>query len=226
MKIELDKYITEIWEENTNGKNSDVKKQILKYLGEMQNDKKIGVIAEFFIHIYLKMNKYEQYCLFQNMEEDRSFKKGFDGVYSIKNENWLVESKSTEKIEKKHHSKILEAYTDLNKKVTGKESNNPWKNAYNHASSRDLQVPDNVRVAIRKLSSEYTNGIYTAIGNYNIIPCSTKFFKKDKDKEDVNFTTVEVKNKIERFEFKKIKAICVNNKVADLFIQYLRNENG
>lgn len=225
LEKEMDKYITEIWEGNTQGEIFDVKKQILKFLGEIEKDKKIGAIAEFFIHLYLKINKYEQYCLFQNLEEDKSFKKGFDGLYALDNENWLVESKSTEKIEKRHHSKILEAYNDLNKKVTGKESNNPWKNAYNHANNRDLNVPDDVRNAIRKLSSEYTNGIYTTLENYNIIPCSTKFFNQDKDKEDIKITTTEVENKIESFEFKKIKAICVNNKVADLFIQYLRKEN-
>lgn len=222
LEKEIDKYIIEIWEGNTQGSISDVKKQILKFLGEIEEERKIGAIAEFFVHLYLKINKYEQYCLFQNLEEDKSFKKGFDGVYAINNENWLVESKSTEQIEKKHHSKISEAYNDLNKKVTGQESNNPWKNAYNHASNRDLNVPDDVRKAIRKLSSEYTNGIYTTIDNYNIIPCSTKFYEQDTDKEDIKITIVEVKNKIESFEFKKIKAICVNNKVANLFIQYLR----
>lgn len=226
LEEEIDKYITEIWEGNTNGEIADVKKEILKYLGGIGNDKKIGAIAEFFIHLYLKINKYNQYCLFQNLEEDRSFKKGFDGLYATNNENWLVESKSTETIEKRHHSKISEAYNDLNKKVTGQESNNPWKNAYHHASNRDLNVPDDVRNAIRKLSKEYTNGIYTKLDNYNIIPCSTKFFNNDNDKEKMESTITEVENKIESFEFKKIKAICVNNKIADLFIEYLRKENG
>ena len=222
LEEEINRYITEIWEGYTDGDISDVKKEILKYLGEIEEEKKVGAIAEFFIHLYLKINKYEQYCLFQNLEEDKSFKKGFDGLYAINNEKLLVESKSTEKIDKRHHSKISEAYNDLNKKVTGKESNNPWKNAYNHASNRDLEVPDDVRKAIKKLSREYTNGNYSTIDNYNIIPCSTKFFKEDKEKERIGNTKVEVENKIESFEFKKIKAICVNNKIADLFIQYLR----
>lgn len=222
LEKEIDKYITEIWEGYADGEISDVKKEILKYLGKIEEEKKIGAIAEFFIHLYLKINKYNQYCLFQNLEEDKSFKKGFDGLYSINNENWLVESKSTEKIETKHHSKILEAYNDLNKKVTGKGKNNPWKNAYNHAGNRDLSVPDDVRNTIRKLSKLYVNGIYTTIDAYNIIPCSTKFFNVDEDKENKDNTVNEVENKIESFEFKKIKAICVNSKVADLFIQYLR----
>ena len=226
LEEEIDKYITEIWEGNTNEDISVVKKEILKYLGDIDEEKKIGAIAEFFIHLYLKINKYNQYCLFQNLEEDKSFKKGFDGLYSINNENWLVESKSTEQIEIKHHSKILEAYNDLNKKVTGRESNNPWKNAYNHATSKDLNVPDDVREAIRKLRKDYTNGKYTTIDKYNIIPCSTKFFEKDDDKENTDITKNDVENKIESFEFKKIKAICVNSKIADLFIQYLRKENG
>lgn len=226
LENEINKYIIEIWEGNTDSDISIVKKEILKYLGEIEEEKKIGAIAEFFIHLYLKIKKYDQYCLFQNLEEDRSFKKGFDGLYSLNNENWLVESKSTEKIEIKHHSKVLEAYNDLNKKVTGQESNNPWKNAYNHAAHSDLNVPDDVKKAIRKLRSDYTNGKYTTIDKYNIIPCSTKFFIQNDDKEDRNNTKEDVENKIESFEFRKIKAICVNSKIADLFIQYLRKENG
>lgn len=222
LECEINKYITEIWEGYTDTEISDVKKEILKYLGEIEDEKKIGAIAEFFIHLYLKMNKYEQYCLFQNLEEDKSFKKGFDGLYALNNENWLIESKSTEKTEKKHHSKIAEAYNDLNKKVNGRESNNPWKNAYNHASNRDLHVSDDVRKAIKKLSREYTNGIYSTLDNYNIIPCSTKFFNEEKFKEKIENTKIEVEKKIESFEFNKIKAVCVNSKVADLFIQYLR----
>lgn len=226
LENEINKYITEIWEGNTNGDISDVKKEILKYLGEIGEEKKIGAIAEFFIHLYLKINQYEQYCLFQNLEEDKSFKKGFDGVYSYNKENWLVESKSTENIELKHHSKILEAYNDLNKKVTGENRNNPWKNAYNHANLRDLDVPIEVRQTIKKLSKDYVNGKYTTIDRYNIIPCSTKFFEQDDDKENIDTTKQSVENKIESFEYRKIKAICVNSKIADLFIQYLRKENG
>ena len=226
MEQEIDRYIAEIWEGYNDGEISDVKKEILKYLGDLEKDKKIGAIAEFFIHLYLKINRYNQYCLFQNLEEDKSFKKGFDGVYALDNETWLIESKSTEQKKIKHHTKILEAYKDLNKKVTGKGENNPWKNAYNHASNRDLIVPDDVRAAIKKLSREYTKGIYKTLKNYNIIPCSTKFFSEEEEKEIIENTKIEVKNKIEDFEFNKIKAICINNKVADLFIQYLRKENG
>ena len=58
LEKEMDKYITEIWEGNTQGEIFDVKKQILKFLGEIEEDKKIGAIAEFFIHLYLKINKY------------------------------------------------------------------------------------------------------------------------------------------------------------------------
>lgn len=226
MEKEIDKHIIQIWEGNTDGEITVVKKEILKYLGEIEEEKKIGAIAEFFVHLYMKINGYDQYCLFQNMEEDKSFKKGFDGLYASNNENWIVESKSTEQVEKRHYSKILEAYNDLNRKVNGKESNNPWKNAYNHASHKDLNVPDDVRKAIKKLRTDYSEGRYTNIDNYNIIPCSTKFFNDDKNKEEMEITKEEVKNKIESFEFKKIKAICINSKISNLFIQYLRKENG
>lgn len=219
LEEKIDQYIIQIWEGNTDGDISYVKKEILKYLGEISEEKKIGAIAEFFIHLYLKMNGYDQYCLFQNLEEDKSFKKGFDGLYALDNENWLVESKSTESTDVKHHSKILEAYNDLKNKVEGKSLNNPWKNAYNHANTRDLFVPQDILKTLRKLRNEYTENKYHSIGEFNIIPCSTKFTGEIEEKET---TKNEVKNKIESFEFNKIKAMCINNRVADLFIQYLR----
>ncbi len=219
LKAKIDEYIVEIWEGNTEGDICYVKKEILKYLGEIEHKKKIGAIAEFFIHLYLKMNGYNQYFLFQNLEEDKSFKKGFDGLYALENENWLMESKSTELIKAKHHSKISEAYNDLKNKVEGKSSNNPWKNAYNHANNRDIFVPHNVLKTLYKLRNEYTDRKYHSIGEFNIIPCSTKFTNELIEKKEE--TKNEVKNKIEGFEFNKIKAICINNKVADLFIKYL-----
>ena len=42
-------------------RQKQVVKEILKYLGEIEEEKKVGDIAEFFIHLYLKINKYEQY---------------------------------------------------------------------------------------------------------------------------------------------------------------------
>lgn len=56
-------------------------------------NKIIGSIAEFFVHLYLKYCGYKQECLFFNLEE-RSLKKGFDGLYSIREELWFMESKS------------------------------------------------------------------------------------------------------------------------------------
>lgn len=221
LEIKINEHIAQIWEGNTEGNIEYIKKEILKYLGEIDEEKKIGAIAEFFIHLYLKMNGYSQYCLFQNLEEDKSFKKGFDGLYAIENENWLMESKSTEKSIIKHHSKILDAYNDLKDKVEGKTSNNPWKNAYNHASIRDILIPEDIRKAIYKLRNEYTDGKYHSISKFNIIPCSTKFTTKE-NTEEKEITKKEVKSKIESFEFNKIKAICVNNEIANLFIQYLR----
>ena len=52
-----------------------------------------GAVAEFFAHLLLNHKGYEQNFLYQNLEE-RSIKKGFDWVYSIEDELWLMESKS------------------------------------------------------------------------------------------------------------------------------------
>ena len=68
----------------------DLKKRIE---GWGDQNKTIGSIAEFFVHLYLRYYGYKQECLFFNLEEN-SMKKGFDGLYSIENELWFMESKS------------------------------------------------------------------------------------------------------------------------------------
>lgn len=220
LKNKIDEYIVGIWNGNDDTDIYYVKKEILKYLESKDGERKIGAIAEFFIHLYLNMNGYSQYFLFQNLEEDSSYKKGFDGLYGDNNEIWLAESKSTEKIEIKHYEKIREAYKDLKDKVEGNSSNDPWKNAYNHASHRDVFVPENVLETIKKLRYEYVDNRFHSIEEFNIIPCSTRFTDSIENKDE---TKREVKDRINNFEFNKIKAICINNKVADMFMQYLRD---
>ena len=74
---------------------------------------KIGAVAEFFIHLFLRELGYKQEFLFYNLEE-RSIKKGFDGYFSQGETQFIVESKSgfesTRNIS--HKAKIKEAYND------------------------------------------------------------------------------------------------------------------
>lgn len=216
----INSYICKIWQGNTDEDINFIKKQILEFI-YVDGNIKIGAIAEFFIHLYLNIDGYKPLCLFQNLEEN-SFKKGFDGYFTINEEEWIVESKSTEDTKIKHHSKISEAYNDLDDKVKGNTSNNPWKNAYNHASNLNVLAPEKVRKQLYDLAKEFTNGRFHNLSEYNIMPCSTKFINNEElEKSDFVYNTV--LNKINQFEFNKIIAICINNKAADLFIDYLRS---
>ncbi len=105
-----------------------IKKRILKLFSEKNENWKMGAIAEFFIHLYMKLTGYTQDCMFFNLEEN-SIKKGFDGYYNIDNNQWVMESKSgsilTSNIS--HESKVKEAVADLKDKFEGHATNNPWQ---------------------------------------------------------------------------------------------------
>lgn len=215
----IDENITYIWD-GENGKIEIAKKEILKFLNNKNSDeKKYGAIAEFFIHFYLKLNGYQQASLFQNLEEN-SYKKGFDGYYIKDDEEWIIESKSTI-LEKdiEHDEKLKEAYDDINKKISGKESNDPWKNAYNHA--RLFDIKKSIKINLKALSAEFIDGKYHKIEEFNIIPCSTIFIKDNTNIKDTEEVVSKVSKKVKNFKYKKIIAICINNLVKELFIQYL-----
>lgn len=221
LKIQIDKYICRIWAGQNEYDIKHVKKEILEYISTKDRKKQIGAIAEFFIHLFLNYKGYTPYCLFQNLEEN-SLKKGFDGYFSLNNEEWIVESKSTKDRSVKHHTKVSEAYNDLNSKITGKTSNNPWKNAYNHSCNINILAPENVRKQLDILSKEFVDKKFHKLSEYNIIPCSTKFIEeKDIEKSDVVHNTV--LEKVNSFEFNKITVICINNGAEELFMEYLRS---
>lgn len=221
LRKQIDKYICRIWAGQNENDIKHVKKEILEYIDKKDRSKQIGAIAEFFVHLFLNYKGYTPYCLFQNLEEN-SFKKGFDGYFSLNNEEWIVESKSTEDSSIKHHTKISEAYNDLNNKVSGKTPNNPWKNAYHHACNINIAVPDNVRKQLDILSKNFIDDKFHKLSEYNIIPCSTKFIEeKDIEKSDAVHNTV--LEKINSFEFNKISVICMNNEAEKLFMEYLRS---
>ncbi|MFY2508239.1 hypothetical protein ACN3E9_08105 [Vibrio pectenicida] len=109
----------------------------------------MGAISEFFVHLYLQESGYKQEFLFFNLEEG-SIKKGFDGFFSKNSDTFLLESKSGSIKSKKisHKDKLKSAYSDLENYVSGKSEkgkNNPWKNAYNHASHIDVGTEKSIR---------------------------------------------------------------------------------
>jgi len=179
LKLELfiDKSIVTICEGNANTDLNIIKLRLIKYLTPKKgSNTEMGAIAEFFTHLYLNEIGYKQEFLYLNLEEE-SIKKGFDGYYSFSNEEWIYESKSgsinTNNIS--HKGKISEAYNDLKKKISGDVKNNPWQNAYNHASQIDVGSDLSIRENLKKLSEEFTLEKFHDVKNFNIMPGSTIF---------------------------------------------------
>ncbi|CEM62663.1 hypothetical protein [Treponema phagedenis] len=199
-----------------------VKARIVK-LFEGKNDKwKMGAIAEFFIHLYMKLTGYTQECMFLNLEEG-SIKKGFDGLYSFRKNHWVMESKSGSISSKNicHKNKLQEAILDLKNKFEGKTPNNPWQNAYNHASHCDVGTPKNIKKSIKKLSDEYTEKKFYTLSDFNIIPCATIFLDTIWKPENNATIIASAKTAIENTEYKCAHLICVTQGSIDIFIQYI-----
>ncbi|MEI4976781.1 hypothetical protein U1437_21340 [Aeromonas caviae] len=144
LKKYIDENIVSICEGATDSEIDDIKHQYLNFLSTKNTTTKHGSVAEFFVHLYLRSEGYRQEFMFFNLEEG-SIKKGFDGVFTKNNQEFIVESKSglssTQKIS--HSLKLREAYNDIRDYVSGKTTkgnNNPWRNAYNHASQIDINT--------------------------------------------------------------------------------------
>lgn len=200
------------------------KQKMFNFLNSKHYNTKMGAIAEFFIHLYLGTNNFKQECLMDNLEEG-SIKKGFDGYYSKEDDEWLMESKSgsinTSGIS--HRGKVKEAYNGLKSLLSGGSTNNPWDNAYNHVSHRDVGAKDSIIKNIQTLSDEFDMGVFYEIKNFNIIPSATIFYNGSMS-IDANEIIKKLELLVNTFEFKKIEVICISKKSLDLFIDYL-NDN-
>jgi len=228
LSIDLQKFIDQhfvyICEGESDSDLEQVKKIVLKFLSSKNTNTKMGATAEFFLHLYLKSLGYKQECLYLNLEEG-SIKKGFDGYYSLNDiEEYIMESKSgsitTSGIN--HPDKVKEAYNDLKNSLAGtKSNNNPWKNAYNHASHIDVATAKNIRKNIKKLSDEFDNNQFHNIKDFNIIPASTIFLDniwREEFSKDIIGRLEDLSNE---FEFTKLNLICVTQKSLKLFEEYL-----
>jgi len=201
----------------TNGtRNRDlkiVKNKLRKFLSTKDNRTKGGAIAEFFIHLYLSTQEYKQECLFFNLEEN-SIKKGFDGYYSKDDIEWIMESKSglisTKGIS--HKSKIKEAYDDLDNKLKGNVSNNPWENAYNHASHKDVNTQQSIVTNIDNFSNEFELGIFKDIKDFNIIPTATIFLNGVWGDNDIEKIKDDITKLVPTLIYQKLEIICFTKK--------------
>lgn len=220
-------YIDEVIVELCKGKRkvdiSVLKKSLLQYL----NDKKdsnlfCGAISEFFVHLFLKAKGFKQAFLYLNLEEN-SIKKGFDGFYTKGNESWIVESKSGEITTKNisHIKKIKEAYSGVSKKISGKDNvNNPWNNAYNHASQ--VNAEKKLLEKINDLSNKYDEKIYDKPENFNLIPCSTIILGKKWSLINIKTLLSDLNKFIPTITYNKLVVIGINKKSLSHFMNYLK----
>lgn len=197
------------------------KKKLFYFLDSKSYNTKMGATAEFFIHLYLSENEFKQECLMSNLEEG-SIKKGFDGYYSKDNEEWIMESKSGHEstVGISHKKKLKEAYNGLKSLLSGGSTNNPWENAYNHVSHRNVNTRETIIKNIERLSDEFDTDIFYNIKNFNIIPTATIFYDSSITSDKVTIYN-DIKELHDEFEFKDLILICISKKSLDLFIDYL-----
>jgi len=207
---------------------ANVKKRIVELFCDKQSKRddysnwEMGAVAELFIHLYMKSIGIKQDCMFLNLEE-RSIKKGFDGCYSDDSDQWIMESKSgsikTTGIT--HRAKLNEAIRDLESKFSGcGTKNNPWREAYNHASHADVKSADNVRNYMKKLAEDFTDNKVHSICEFNIIPCATIYYEDQSfDTKATILSTIE--NILDDKTLKKSHLICVSNRSVGVFKKYI-----
>lgn len=200
-----------------------VKNKIKKFLNNKDEKTRMGIVAEFFIHLYLNYHGYKQECLFLNLEEN-SIKKGFDGYYSKCEQEWIMESKSgmTTTRDISHKAKIKKAYDDIENKLAGETSNNPWDNAYNHA--RIANAENSIIQNINRLSNEFEEGKFHDIKDFNIIPSSTIFLNNFWDNNLIKNIESDIRGLILNLKYRKIEIICLTKKSLNLFMSYLEVE--
>ena len=226
----LDSCLTQLLDENfvficegNSGTDLITEKKLVKELYSSKDDNWImGATAEFFVHLFVKISGFKQECLFLNLEEG-SIKKGFDGFYSKNSCKWLMESKSGSISSKgiSHSEKIKLAMKDLEDKVLGKASNNPWRNAYSHASHYDVGTSEDIRKSIKKLSDDYTCGCFYKIDDFNTMPCGTIFLSGIWTPPTHNGIINEIKGISGSLKGTQVHCICVTQRTVKLFLDYI-----
>jgi len=223
LKNLIDKEIISICESDDGFELDEVKNDTKKFLSRLENNKKIGAIAEFFIHLYVRYMNFNQHCLFRNLEEDGSMKKGFDGYYSKDEEEWIMESKSgfisTKNIT--HKAKVTEAYNGLKSLILNqnKKHNNPWRNALHHAKVTDTSTE--IQENIKEYNKKYRRDNDVSMGQFNLMPCGTIFLDNIWSEYNAEKIILDISNIVEKIDFNKLEIICITKKSLQLFEDYL-----
>ncbi len=232
VKTVIDKYFVLICEGNSGSNLSTVKKHVKNLFSTKQKEWIIGATAEFFVHLYIRLCGFRQECLFLNLEEN-SIKKGFDGYYSKEGVEWLMESKAGLKSSSNvtHSSKVSLAMKDLSAKVSGRDKdgkkelpNNPWREAYSHASQYDVGTAKEIRKNIKLLSDDFTNGKFRSIEEFNIMPCGTVFLSGVWEQPDYDGIRNDIIRIKDRLKGKAIYVMCLTHSSVDQFLKYINME--
>lgn len=225
----LDGSFVSICEGESDTPLSTVKRRVSSLFSTKSVDWIMGATAEFFVHLYIRFNGYKQECLYLNLEEN-SIKKGFDGYYSNSGNEWIMESKAgaIKSAHVSHSNKVALAMRDLESKVAGKDTkngnkqNNPWQEAYSHASQIDVGAAESIRKNIKKLANEYTEGLFHKIEEFNTMPCGTVFLDGTwlpYDHSKIKHNIVDLKAVLKG---KNVHVICVTQISTKLFQEYVQ----
>lgn len=200
-----------------------IKKRLYSFLQSKKNSTiETGAIAEFFVHVYLNHLGYKQESMLFNLEEN-SIKKGFDGYYSLSKAHWIMESKSSlsSTANASHENNIATAFSDLAKKLSGGVKNNPWRNAYNHASHKDVNTRKTIQQIIKEFSDKFDDKALPAIETHNLIPSSNMFYVSDWSKIDTTDLKAKIEAKIQKQKYKSLNVVCINNTTIESFKKYI-----
>jgi hypothetical protein len=99
--------------------------------------------------------------------------------------------------------------------------NNPWQEAYSHASHCDVGTAEQIRKNIKKLANDFVRGKFRSIEEFNTMPCGTVFLSGIWNAYDHD----EIKQKIlaltDKLKGKNVHVICITHKSIKLFLDYI-----
>ena len=177
----------------------------------------MGLLSEFLAHIILISYGYNQKFLFLNLEE-KSAKKGFDGLYTLGDDIWIMESKSgnfTGSFIETHKLKIKAALKDLDEKITLKNGNNPWFNALNHA--KVVESEKNLLKKLEILDSKFEMGEEIECHQFCTIPSSTIFSESPIIPAEGDLEQILLENK-----YQKVLFLCISQSTVEKTEEYIR----
>lgn len=198
---------------STLGNYDSVAKTVLEPINVSRNS---GFAAEFFLICILRNNGFEQNFCYRNLEEN-SPKKGFDGLYTKNNENWLVESKSAHSQNFNHLTTIKRAYSSLSQQLSGETNNDPWENAATHAKvSRGNK---SLVKSLEELSMNHNKGKFFKMSDCNLIIGSTIVRKNN---IGIPTNIQEIIDNISTHGTKKEKVVMINLEYQNIFLEVMK----